>query len=150
MSNRRAELRLQYTRKRRPKVKKMPPAVANMDGTSAPAPMPRRKFARKQTTEELLHDTAKSINKQCELGPDYQRLFWNPKTKVAWYVSFDGDEESEIKKVRNALENVPGVEHVRVEAEYFPPDDSSGWIELYDRNDDTVHEQPWPPPKSTG
>lgn len=107
----------------------------------------RRRYAAstKKDVGEELRETAFRLNDELEVGPDYQRLFWNPKTKVAWYVTADGDEESEVKKIRNALENVSGVEHVRVEAEYFPPDDDSGWVEMYDRNNPDEGWMPWPP-----
>jgi uncharacterized protein (TIGR02996 family) len=109
--------------------------------------MSRRRYmaGKVRDTAEALREAAFKLNDECDLGPDYQRLFWNPKTKVAWYVTGDSDEEVEVKKVRNALENVPGVDHVRIEAEYFPPDDDSGWVEMYNRNKPDEGYMPWPP-----
>lgn len=103
------------------------------------------RYDKKRDTGEALRELAFKLNDELDIGPDYQRLFWNPETKVAWYVTGDGDEEVEVKKVRDALENVPGVDHVRVEAEYFPPE-TGDWVEMYDRNDPDEGWKPWPPP----
>ncbi|MDE2095610.1 MAG: hypothetical protein KGL39_00005, partial [Patescibacteria group bacterium] len=63
-------------------------------------------------------------------GPDYQRLFWHPEKKIAWWEGFDGDENEAIREINRRLENVAGVEKVQIKAESSPPHDE-GWILIW-------------------
>lgn len=106
-----------------------------------------RRYASGKTKEtgEALREVAFHLNDELELGPDYNRLFWNPETKSVWYTTADSDDEETVKKVREALEAVPGVSEVRLEAECNPPEDSTGWFNMYDRNNQDEGWKPWPP-----
>jgi len=61
-----------------------------------------------------------------ELGPDYQRCFWNQSTKTIWWESSDGDESKSVKEVIKRLEKIKGVREVKCEAECSPPK-GEGW-----------------------
>lgn len=79
--------------------------------------------------EDRLAKVCRSFADIDGLGPDYQRLFWHPEKKECYWISFDGDEEQGVREVERRLEEVPGVESVRVMAEGGTPKDP-GWVEI--------------------
>lgn len=93
-------------------------------------------------TPKLLIEAVQEVLQEVNTGPDYQRLFWNPSTKEAWWVSFDGDEEEDVQKIVEVLASVPGVENVRAEAEGLPPrDEEDQWLEIFDQNDPQLNRE---------
>lgn len=92
-----------------------------------------------ETSKELVKAVKKAL-KTVKTGPDYQRLFWNPQTKTAWWVSADGDEDDDVNKIKAALAAIDGVDEVRAEAEYWPkdkPGEPCNFECIFDLNDAT-------------
>jgi hypothetical protein len=56
--------------------------------------------------------------------PDYGDLYWNPDEKTVYWVAADYTSSEEIDEARRLLFDVPGVDHVEIEAEVSPP---GGW-----------------------
>ncbi len=54
------------------------------------------------------------------LMPGYGNVYWNADTKELWVVSGDSDERDVCDAWKRKLGKIPGVESVRVEAEYSP------------------------------
>ncbi len=82
-----------------------------------------------RAVRDTLIDSLKNVLKEVEVGPDYQRLFWHPGEQCAWWESFDGDDENQVRRIAETLEKVPGVKKVRVESESSPK--GTGWVQLY-------------------
>lgn len=81
-------------------------------------------------TERALIDAADEAVRLAGTGPDYQRLFWHPDTKAAWWESADGDEEKDVDFILARLRAVDGVASVDYEPEASPELDE-GWEQLY-------------------
>lgn len=79
---------------------------------------------------DRLAERLEEVLRRVDTGPDYQELYWHPETRQAWWVTWDGDEVSDVKEILQALEGVRGVRSVRGEAEYAPPE-GQGWYMLH-------------------
>ena len=83
---------------------------------------------------EMAPAIRKAIRGLPELGAGgYGQVFWNPYEKTAWVVSSDSDENDTCRKYMKALYSVPGIDEVRIEAEYFPEaqaEPSAPWVKV--------------------
>jgi len=68
-----------------------------------------------------------------KLQSGYGQIFWHPQDHALWVVTGDGDETSTVHRWENALKAVPGVEAIRCEAEYFPPE-RDDWVQIKQAN----------------
>lgn len=81
-----------------------------------------------------LQKTCQSFKNIPNLGPDYQKLYWNPICKIAWWESFDGDDSDAVSEVIFRLEKVQGVKEVKCESESGPPRNEEGWICIWPKS----------------
>lgn len=93
---------------------------------------------------DRLKKTVDSFSDIEGVGPDYQRLFWNEKTKQVYWVSFDGDEEKSVKEIHSRLSKVSGVKEVLGESETSPK--GEGWVEIKSLSMPRVADAPGIPP----
>jgi SPP1 gp7 family putative phage head morphogenesis protein len=73
------------------------------------------------------------------VGPDYQRLFYNEKTRRAWWESSDGDDSNAVQTIKRCLESAlstsyaQGWDNVSVMSEKLPSQTEPGWFVLWER-----------------
>lgn len=60
-------------------------------------------------------------------APGYGQVFWHPEDKTIWAALGDGDESHVHARWYSSLKSIPGVLHVRTEAEAFPPN-REDWV----------------------
>jgi len=77
-------------------------------------------------------DLKAAVKQRCKSLPEsigYGEVYWNPDTKVLWLVFGDSDTSETINAWKAAMQTIPDVSEIRVEAEYGPRNDAD-WIKL--------------------